>query len=887
MERKILTADEALLRISPKAGDSGMRKAGALRSSSQYELVQTIEKGGKPRIYVFSDGEKSIITSSEGDFPAILGIVDGVYAQKNNEDNGLDLIMDQQIDGVEWYQEVGYDMPSAYKIHKVQSNPPAETKRAVQVVEEVSPLLMGISHGWGQRVGYTSGMQPDNSFYPISLYNTTTKENDCVPCGCITLALSQVLAYWGSLGYYCGCRRTYGYTSSVSSDHIYEVPALPDVYRFNYEDLLKSPYSGKRIAAAAAAARLQMFNQISRTIYSQFEPDSTGSMIDAAVFALKSDLAFAKQCEQIQVVSAQRIDIIREELEAGRPVIMAGTSSAGISHCFVCDGYKSSMEWEGQTVTGNFFHICTGSATVLRSNGSYTRLGKDSSGQNAPITSAEDVYNDINWYVLTDGLGTLYKYASSNLRAIIGIDPVIQEEELRDALKGDVNNDGYINMTDVTVIINHILGRGGAGVIPDSEIKLSLSSEYTYMTDSAGVQITGRTGKSIFLPYGGQMLSANTFNLRMHIGYYWSDYVKNGDNVGALWRLKHEQNGKRGKEEDYYTYSSGYGNVRLIYIGNTPEEDGAVDIGMYVEGNPNSGESSRPVLWASKNLGASRPGEIGDFFSSRKNVIARLQRDGLTSKWRLPTYAEMSDLISNLRATYPKYDLTGDSAVDMKDVNWIIDFYMGRLVRLFYSSLYRSNEISLSNSTMSGSITLSTNDLKDYISPNTYYGGYYETMFSSKIPEFTAEGSTYPPLEPYSVENAATSSKNVIGMKQYYLHEVPKSATVPIILGSDFMAVPWEGPLSRAYLGEIPTEQANIVADYLGETVDSFTITKNGETETITNENGNYILFPSGITKSQITSNGITIETLDGVQVLLEFGEDDFDTQYQTWALNS
>lgn len=227
----------------------------------------------------------------------------------------------------------------------------------------------------------------------------------------------------------------------------------------------------------------------------------------------------------------------------------------------------------------------------------------------------------------------------------------------------------------------------------------------------------------------------------MSYGYY----LCKKDNSYRMYALKGHLDSGYGDSYICKNYSADYKvNIRLVYKGNTPEEDGAIDIGQYTEGRNH-------VLWAPRNLGATTDTDCGLYLTNSVN----LSNYGIdTNKWRLPTSAELYDLLSNMQAYYPGYDITGDGRVTLEDVNWIIDSILNKLVRLFYSSKNVSNEINISQIS-------STDELKDYVSDNAYYGGYYKTSYSSTLPEYTIEGSQFPPLLPYSSDNAAVSSETV------------------------------------------------------------------------------------------------------------------------------
>lgn len=100
-------------------------------------------------------------------------------------------------------------------------------------------------------------------------------------------------------------------------------------------------------------------------------------------------------------------DLLRTELDAGRPVIYAAHgNSAGVGHAFVCDGYNM----EGK------FHF------------------------------------NFGWYGYSNGW-----FASTAL----DVSPREGWQPPTVLLKGDINTDGKANIIDLTTLIDYLLGGGG------------------------------------------------------------------------------------------------------------------------------------------------------------------------------------------------------------------------------------------------------------------------------------------------------------------------------------------------------------------------------------------------------------------------------------------
>lgn len=229
--------------------------------------------------------------------------------------------------------------------------------------------------------------------------------NKCVT-GCNTTATAQIMYYWGKKGFHRGCTKTEKYTTKTNG---WEVPALPSLVSFDYKHLVKTPKTNEEKEAVQ-----QMMNYIGRLFKSDFTPSSTGATPKQVAVYLSKNLKLGKNIAYIysSKLGADKFDSsIYNELVNARPVIMAGWTGNGGGHTFIIDGYDADSD---------MYHVNWGWG------GSYNGYFKIS----ALNPNSSRAYN-------------------SNKTAIVGIQP--------DYILGDVNRDGEVNITDVTVAVNHVL----------------------------------------------------------------------------------------------------------------------------------------------------------------------------------------------------------------------------------------------------------------------------------------------------------------------------------------------------------------------------------------------------------------------------------------------
>lgn len=243
---------------------------------------------------------------------------------------------------------------------------------------------------WGQRAPWWNNLK-----YPLN-----GKTYYCY-VGCLATAISQLLFHWYQRGVKRGCPPTKAYTTKTNK---YEVKALPGISMFDWESMTDgTPTTSKGKKAVA-----QLCQYVSAALEMDYTPNWSSAKMAKAAPVLRDyfGMGDAKRLEARYMTSGTFKSEIIEELMKGHPVVMCGSSEESGCHAFVCDGYRS---------TDDLFHF----------NWGYNGNGD-------------------GWFALTALTPDDMDFTSKK-NAIVGLTP---------SYLGDVNGDGYINMSDVTEIID-------------------------------------------------------------------------------------------------------------------------------------------------------------------------------------------------------------------------------------------------------------------------------------------------------------------------------------------------------------------------------------------------------------------------------------------------
>jgi hypothetical protein len=198
--------------------------------------------------------------------------------------------------------------------------------------------------------------------------------------GCVATAMAQIMKYWNypsnGTGFYSYNHPTYGTLSANFGSTTYQWGSMPNIVN----------------SSNSAVATLMYHCGVS--VDMEYSPQSSGA--DGAVkvapalqnfFGYPSSVAVK---ERVNYNTTQWINLLKQELDAGRPMYYEGTGN-GSGHAFVCDGYDNNdwfhFNWGWGGIADAFYNINALNPTQLGTGaglGSYNSNQKIVSGIQPP-----------------------------------------------------------------------------------------------------------------------------------------------------------------------------------------------------------------------------------------------------------------------------------------------------------------------------------------------------------------------------------------------------------------------------------------------------------------------------------------------------------------------
>jgi len=324
------------------------RQAAARGAAAQTPSLQAAYDSNY--FYVFNIGGDGgfVIVSGDDRTPEILGYSDaGRFDAQNIPDN-----MRAFLQG---YADEIQHMPENVT---AASRGVGQKRVAAPTRSSVSPLL---TTRWNQRAPY------NNSCPIISGSHAVT--------GCVATAMAQVMNYHK---YPLNETTTIpGY--SPTDGH----PAMSDLASTTFDwDLMRDDYASNDVSEAATeVAKLMLY--CGTSVEMGYGTSASGATTSKIVYALTHYFDYdagAKYVERNNYNYSDWVELIYNELAAGRPMVFGGQSTGG-GHAFVCDGYDED----------DFFHINWGWAGSSDGYFRLSNLAPKSQGAGGSTTS--DGYN--------------------------------------------------------------------------------------------------------------------------------------------------------------------------------------------------------------------------------------------------------------------------------------------------------------------------------------------------------------------------------------------------------------------------------------------------------------------------------------------------------------
>lgn len=283
--------------------------------------------------------------------------------------------------------------------------------------EYVAPLMGEVY--WHQHEPFNDGLEF------VEVKPTKGLVEKCI-VGCPATAVSMLMYFFAKKGWLRGCTATSAYVSKVIDGYQFNVTPSTARMEFDYKNMLDM-YTKRKGAKYVdvvtytpeqAKAVADLCAQVGKAMQMYYSPTGSGQWPEQVVNAIEQHLHLGKVTAYSQSSKTDQdtthLDKVRASLANGMPVLICGytsTAKAASGHWFIADGYRP----EDDT-----YHINWGWG-----------LG----------------FNN-GWFKMSL-LSYLKKETSFNFsykKTFLVLD--------KPSWAMDVNGDGYINMSDVTKVIN-------------------------------------------------------------------------------------------------------------------------------------------------------------------------------------------------------------------------------------------------------------------------------------------------------------------------------------------------------------------------------------------------------------------------------------------------
>ena len=209
----------------------------------------------------------------------------------------------------------------ARQIANVKGGPFARVRKADHYAN-VSPLLEKDGIRWNQG-------EPYNNYCP-------EVNGELCPTGCVATAAGQIMRYWK-------------YPSQGRGKHSYEwndqtLSVDFSTHAYNWSDILPD-YSAVQYNSDQAKAIARLMSDIGISFDMQYAPGGSGANESKAAHAMIEHFKFDSAAHAIYMDFLGVYGFeqkVTDELVAGRPVMMSGTTESDSGHEFVCDGVNTS-----------------------------------------------------------------------------------------------------------------------------------------------------------------------------------------------------------------------------------------------------------------------------------------------------------------------------------------------------------------------------------------------------------------------------------------------------------------------------------------------------------------------------------------------------------------
>jgi hypothetical protein len=262
---------------------------------------------------------------------------------------------------------LGYSDKGAFDPDKIPQNVQkwleGYKKEIRNVIEKNIPANQEIIDEWKHMkngdaliASSSSGVNPliQTQWDQAPYYNSLCPDGSVT--GCVATAMAQIMKYWeypatGS-GFHSYNHRNYGTLSSNFGSTTYQWSSMPNV-----------------VSSSNNAVATLMY-QVGISVDMDYSPESSGAWVTSAEtsgncseYALKTYFGYKSTLQGVQrqnYTQTQWLNLLKTELDAGRPVLYAGFGDGG-GHCFVADGYDNNnfihFNWGWSGYYDGYFQI--------------------------------------------------------------------------------------------------------------------------------------------------------------------------------------------------------------------------------------------------------------------------------------------------------------------------------------------------------------------------------------------------------------------------------------------------------------------------------------------------------------------------------------------------
>lgn len=329
------------------------------------QLTDLSKTVGFPNLYIFTAEQSFVVMSADDCVQPILG-----YSLNGSFDTND---MPENVRG--WLQ--GYSDEIQFAIDN-QMRATSETAKqwkdlmegntkAGKATTVVEPL---IQTEWNQNGGYYGSTYVFlfNNLCPLQPNNPS---RNCAT-GCVATAMAQIMKYWGQPAHGIGSHSYIWNNQTLSADFA----------NTNYDWTHMTNTYGKNSTETAKLAVATLMYHCGISVDMSYGSSSSASTA-AVAEALKTYFNYSPDIEYLSKNDYDNdtwTNMVKDELDAGRPLQYRGSTGSGGGHSFVCDGYDSNNKFHfnwgwGGSLDGYFSldNLDTGANTQTGAgNGDYT-----------------------------------------------------------------------------------------------------------------------------------------------------------------------------------------------------------------------------------------------------------------------------------------------------------------------------------------------------------------------------------------------------------------------------------------------------------------------------------------------------------------------------------